>query len=122
MSQKAKPFKVIIAGGRYFSDYDLLKSKLDIILKNKPNVTIVSGGANGADALGEKYANEKGFQIDKYPANWIKNGRAAGPIRNSLMADNANALVAFWDGVSRGTRNMIQTAREKSLEVRVVYY
>lgn len=118
-------FKVIIAGTRDFADYELLKEKCDAILSSKKmdyNIVIVSGTARGADRLGERYARERGYRIDRHPADWDRDGNSAGPIRNALMADNAHALIAFWDGRSRGTMNMIRTAKAKGLMVRIVDY
>mgnify|MGYP002623766210 CR=1 FL=1 len=116
-------FKVIIAGTRDFADYELLKEKCDAILSNRRNdssIVIVSGTARGADRLGERYARERGYRIERYPADWDRDGNSAGPIRNAKMADNANALIAFWDGRSRGTKNMIDTAKAKGLMVRTI--
>lgn len=117
-------YKVIVAGCRDFADYELLKEKCDFYLQNKKpeNIVIVSGHASGADALGEKYAQERGFQLETYPANWKVHGRAAGPIRNAKMASVAHALISFWDGKSRGTKNMIDTAKNHNLKVAVVRY
>lgn len=117
-------YKVIIAGGREFDNYEQLKEACDYYLQNKTKegIEIVSGGATGADALGERYAEERGYPITKFPADWGKHGRAAGPIRNKEMANYANALVAFWDGQSKGTKSMIELAREGWLDVRVEEY
>lgn len=118
-------YKVIIAGGRHFNDYELLKEKCDYYLQHKlqeGRVVIISGHATGADALGERYAQERGLFLDAHPADWDKHGRAAGPIRNAEMAEVADALIAFWDGASRGTKNMIDTAKSKGLKVVVVRY
>lgn len=118
-------YKVIIAGGRNFSDYGLLKERCDYFLQNKikeSRVVIISGHATGADALGERYAQERGLSLDAHPADWNKHGRAAGPIRNKEMAEVADALIAFWDGASRGTANMIDLAKRKGLKVAVVKY
>ena len=116
-------YKVIIAGCRDFADYELMKEKCDFYLQNKKkDVIIVSGHASGADALGERYTHERGFGLETFPANWKVHGRAAGPIRNAQMADVANALIAFWDGKSRGTKNMIDTATKRGLKVAVVRY
>ena len=118
-------FRVIIAGSRDFTDYRLLCQKCDAILSSKSqdsNIVIISGTARGADRLGEQYAAERGYQIERYPADWERDGKAAGYIRNKRMAENADALIAFWDGQSRGTKNMIAIARERNLEVRVVNY
>lgn len=120
-----KTFRVIIAGGRDFNDYSLLKSKCDNILSEvseTAQIVIISGTAQGADKLGEKYAEEKGYEIERHPALWDKHGKAAGPIRNLEMAENADALIAFWDGKSRGTQNMISIAKNKKMMNRVILY
>ena len=114
--------KVIVAGTRYFNDYNLMRTKLDCFLKNLTNVEIVSGAARGADTLGERYAKEHNMQIKQFPADWDKYGKRAGYIRNSQMADYADYLVAFWDGKSRGTLLMINLAKEKGLKIKVVNY
>ena len=123
-SEKSKPeFRVIIAGTRDFSDYQLLRDKCDAILSSKRqdcNIIIVSGTARGADRLGERYAKERGFQLRQFPADWLNDEKKAGPIRNAKMADNADALIAFWDGESRGTKNMIETAKRKGLVIRTI--
>jgi hypothetical protein len=113
--------KVIIAGGRNFGNYELLKSACDTAFGNL-HIEIVSGGAKGADELGVKYAYEKGLDVKIIQADWQRYGRKAGPIRNKEMADYADTLIAFWDGQSRGTKNMIETARSQNLNVIVVGY
>ena len=117
-------FKLIVAGSRSFNDYDLLKRKLDHLLANKDLATvhIVSGTARGADQLGERYAKERGCQLDLFPANWARYGRSAGYERNARMASHADALVAFWDGSSPGTRNMITTMQTLDKPGRLVEY
>lgn len=116
-------FKVIVAGGRDFNDYELLKSKLDYVLQKKlPNVTIVSGTARGADRLGEKYATERGLEVVKFPAEWDKYGKSAGYRRNAEMADYADGCVCFWDGKSRGTKHMIDLAKKKGIQCIVINY
>ena len=115
-------FKVIVAGGRDFADYDLLKSKLDNLLVNRNPVEIVSGTARGADKLGEFYAKRSQLALALFPADWDLYGKSAGFKRNAQMADYADALVAFWDGKSRGTMHMINLAKSAGLQVRVVNY
>lgn len=116
--------KVIIAGGRDFEDYDLLVTKCDKILIDLPpsSIEIVSGGAKGADALGEQYAFDKSHNIAIFPADWDKHGKSAGFKRNIEMADYAEALICFWDGKSKGSKHMIDTAKEKGLKVRIIKY
>lgn len=86
------------------------------------SIVIVSGGCAGADLLGERYAKENGYSIDRYPAEWKEYGKIAGIMRNAVMADNADALIAYWDGISRGTKNMIDEARKRGLAVRIKRY
>jgi hypothetical protein len=119
---KGLPFRVIIAGGREFNDYDLLVSKADALLSNYNNVVVVSGTAHGADELGERYARQRGYKIERHPANWDKLGKSAGYIRNKEMAECSDALIAFWDGESKGTKIMIDLAKKNNLKVRVVMY
>jgi hypothetical protein len=83
---------------------------------------IISGGAAGADSLGEQYAQENGIAIERHPADWKKHGKAAGPIRNAEMAACADFLIAFWDGKSRGTQNMMMNAVKKDIPCIVVTY
>ena len=118
-------YRVIIAGCRNFDDYALLKERCNDYLCEKMethNVIIVSGHASGADALGERFAEEFGLQCEIHPADWAKYGRSAGPIRNAEMASCSDALIAFWDGQNPGTRSMIELARKKGLQVAVVYF
>lgn len=118
-------FRVIIAGGRDFQDYKLLRSTMDALLQNKlrkVKIVIICGMAKGADMLGARYAQERGYHIRYFPAEWDNLGKKAGIIRNEQMAQNADALVAFWDGESRGTKNMIETAEQYNLAVRVKRY
>ncbi len=114
--------KVIIAGGRSFDNYELLCEKCTKILSNSKDIEIVSGTANGADKLGERFANENGYSIKKFPANWDKHGKSAGYIRNKEMALYADALIAFWDGKSKGTALMISLAKGYNLKVKVIIY
>lgn len=117
-------YKVIIAGSRDFDKYEYLRYCCDKILKGiQPSqIEIVSGTARGADKLGEKYAKEKGFKLKRMPAEWKKFGKSAGFKRNAEMAIYGTHLIAFWDGKSRGTKNMINIARKNQVVVKVVEY
>lgn len=118
-------FKVIVAGGRDFDDYDdyeVLRERCDFFLKTKSNIEIVSGAAKGADSLGERYANERGYSLTKFPADWETHGKSAGAVRNAKMAAYADALIAFWDGRSKGTKNMIDVMRIIGKPFKIVKY
>lgn len=101
----------------------MLKEKCDHLLINLlDDIEIVSGGASGADKLGERYAAEKGYTLKVFPADWANHKRSAGPIRNMEMVDYADYLIAFHDLFSRGTEHIIKIAKEKGLKVAVVTY
>lgn len=114
--------KVVVCGGRDFNDWDLLVESLDRLLPSVANIEIVSGGARGADKLGEKYAKASGLELKIFNADWETFGMSAGVIRNSKMADYADMCICFWDGESKGTRNMIESAIKNNLRVEVIDY
>lgn len=108
-------FRVIIAGGRDFNDYPLLEKTMDELLVNiRDEIIIVSGTAKGADTLGERYAAQRGYSVRSFPADWKKYGKRAGFLRNEEMAKNADALVAFWNGKSRGGKTYDRSCTEVS--------
>lgn len=118
-------YRVIIAGGREFNDYVSLCKYCDIILANKISegyaIEIVSGDARGADKWGIEYAHDHGHALKIFKARWRIYGKRAGPMRNQEMADYADALIAFWNKKSPGTKNMITLAKLKGLPVREIY-
>ena len=114
--------KVIIAGGRDFAKYKLLCKVCDEKLAFYFDVEIISGTARGADSLGERYAREKGYKLQRIPANWDRYGKSAGYKRNAVMADYADMAIIFWDGRSKGTQHMIKLANRVGLIVVVQYY
>jgi len=117
--------RVVIAGCRDYNNYQEAKKYIDYCLSNirKENeIIIVSGGACGADKIGEQYAEENGFAVEKYPANWRKYGRSAGPRRNKQMAELCDYVICFWDEKSRGTKSMIDYAKmyNKPINIKVI--
>lgn len=107
--------RTIIAGSRAIHNYDLLKG---YVAKAKVDVSvIISGGATGVDNLAIRYAKEHNIPCEIYIPNWQTYGRGAGFIRNQKMANKAEALIAIWDGMSRGTSHMINIARGMNLMV-----
>lgn len=118
--------KIVIAGGRDFKDYKLLEERCDYYLQDAVEkgytIKIVCGCAKGADKLGERYAKARGYEVIYYPANWEKYGKRAGYLRNEEMAIAGDALIAFWDNQSRGTKHMIDLAGKHNLHIRIVNY
>ena len=105
--------KICIAGGRDFDKFSVLEDIMNELLSDIPEpVTIISGHAAGADSMGELYARLYGLATEVFPAEWQRHGRTtAGFKRNAIMAGQADMLVAFWDGQSKGTAHMIRTMR-----------
>ena len=84
--------------------------------------SVISGTARGIDEAGEAWAADNMIACHKYPADWKAHGKSAGYKRNQQMAENADALIAIWDGESKGTKHMIDIAERKGLKVFVYKY
>lgn len=129
------PTKVIITGGRDFSDYKQFKEILDYLL-GELYVHLIAGACSdkkkgvltytrpdgtevfGADGLTERYAAENGLKFTPYPADWNKHGKSAGPIRNAEMVKSgAEVCIGFWDGKSKGTFDMMDKAQKAGIAV-----
>jgi hypothetical protein len=112
--------KVIIAGSRTITHYnDNFKKEL----KNRPFLIteVVSGTAKGVDTLGEMFAYEIEVPVKQFKPDWNTHGKKAGHLRNAEMAKYADALIAVWDGESKGTKNMIETMFKERKPVYVIF-
>lgn len=107
---------VAIIGSRKFTNYsEFLK------LMPKLNITkIISGGAVGADSLAHRYALDNNIEYLEFLPDWNLHGKSAGPIRNKLIINEADYVIAFWDGRSRGTANSINLAKQKGITINVI--
>lgn len=118
--------KLIIAGGRKATMRDVLDGIAEARKKGffegaKPE-EVVCGEAKGADTHGKNWAEELGIEVKSFPADWGKHGGRAGPLRNIEMGDYADALLAIWDGESKGTKHMIDYATKVGIKVYVHKY
>lgn len=139
--------RIIICGGRYFEDKNILFFEVDKFIRDKiieleldaPNVDIeiIHGGQRtwikekriyiGADFFAERYAVSRMTELKVFKANWELHGKKAGPIRNSEMAEYGAAnlpcyCLAFWDKISKGTADMMNKAKEKGITVKEINY
>lgn len=134
--------RLIIAGGRDFDDYELLERECLAFIAQlsgvmyfpkKEDITCISGGAAGADYIGERFADYHRFNRKNFAADWEGLKYAAGPIRNKEMATYATepefirqgnicGLIAFWDGDSPGTASMIDIAKKQGIKTKIVIY
>ncbi|MAK71184.1 MAG: hypothetical protein CMF19_03935 [Idiomarinaceae bacterium] len=115
--------KLIIAGSRTFTCYPYARTVIDNWIakhSNDVDIEIVSGGARGADRLGERYAREHDLSYRIFPAQWDKYGKSAGYKRNEQMAEYADCLIAFHQNGSRGTQHMINIANNADMNVTVI--
>lgn len=106
--------RIVVAGCRDYENYNDAKAYIDICIreiKKSHTLIFLSGGCRGADMLGEKYAYENGYKVEKYYANWQRYGKSSGPKRNRQMAEACDYVICFWDGKSRGTASMISYAK-----------
>lgn len=99
--------KIAIVGSRDITNYAMLEKILNSVIRDKSRVCIVSGGARGVDALAKRYAKMNGTKYKEFPANWDLYGKKAGAIRNSQIVEYSDAVIAFWDGKSKGTKDTI---------------
>lgn len=115
--------KVLVAGSRSFKDYDKLSKVLDELGDIDE---IVSGEANGADALGSKYGLENGIKVKSFIPDWKGIGNGAGYARNKEMANyldkDKDFAIIFWDGKSRGSKHMIDICASMDIECKVYYF
>ena len=108
-------YRTVIAGSRGVSDESLIA---DAIKESGFQIaSVISGCARGVDTLAINWASRNGIRIERFPANWDKYGKSAGYRRNEQMAEVADALIAVWDGVSRGTKHMIDICKTKGIPV-----
>ena len=115
--------KIIVAGGRdaepalYLVDKAIEESGM-----KKDMTQLVHGAARGIDSAAGEWAKINNIPVHVFPADWSKYGKSAGPIRNKQMAEYADALIAIWDGISRGTKHMIETAESMNLKIYIYDY
>ena len=115
--------KIAIIGSREFNDYSLLEETMtELSTTNFPPTHIVSGGAKGADTLGEKWANENNIETIIFLPDWSKYGKQAGFIRNVDIIKNSDFIVAFWDGESKGTLHSINLTEKQNKPIKIINY
>lgn len=111
-----------IVGSRGFHRYNLLKRVVDSIRKKLNVVAIISGGAKGADSLGERYAKENKIELVRLLPDWKGRGKGAGLERNTEIVAQADYVLAFWDGESTGTNDTIIKTKNTGKKLKIIYY
>jgi predicted Rossmann fold nucleotide-binding protein DprA/Smf involved in DNA uptake len=103
--------KLAVIGSRNFNDYEQLKKEINKLSFSKDINEIISGGAKGADSLAEKYANEYRIKLTVFKPDW-NIGKHAGFLRNTQIIESSDAVIAFWDGQSKGTLDSLNKAKK----------
>lgn len=120
--------RIGIVGSRTFNDYELMKDvfygyfAIENDLLGYGDITIISGGARGADLLAKKLADNPYFDYIEFFADWGKYGKSAGFKRNQQIVDNSDIIIAFWDGKSRGTQDTINKAKLTKKPTFIIYF
>ena len=113
--------RILVCGGRNFDDWRKTVSWMEHVCGKyrgiNRDITVIEGGATGADFLGRVYAKWVGFNVETHPADWKKYGKGAGPIRNQQMLDEGkpDVVVAFPGGT--GTADMVAKAKKAGVKV-----
>ena len=111
--------RVAVVGSRSFADEKMMFAELD---KLQGISLIVSGGARGADRMGEAYAAKRNIPTKIFLPDWNQFGKSAGFRRNNDIIENADFVLAFWDGKSPGTKSSIDLAKRARKEIRVLTF
>lgn len=122
--------KLAIVGSRTFNDEFLMAEYLTIFTTaygftdevNPPDVEVISGGAKGADSLGERFAKINRCPVTIFKPDWDKYGKSAGFIRNQQIVDTCDIVLAFWDGKSKGTQDTINKAKKTKKPTFIIYF
>lgn len=113
---------IAIIGGRDFNNYNLLKESIFKEINLNEISLIVSGGAKGADSLGERLGEEFGISTLVFKPDWSKHGRGAGFVRNKQIIENSDIVFAFWDGKSKGTKHSIDISNSLNKKIFIIKY
>lgn len=114
--------KLAIIGSRNFTDYQLFLTKVNEFIEKygKPEI-IISGGANGADTMAERWAKENQINIMIFHPEWDKYGKKAGILRNSDIVDASTHILAFPSKNGRGTQDSIRKGQKAGKIVEIYY-
>lgn len=115
--------RVLVCGDRNWTDPIIIMNELVKVMGNQGIEVVIEGEANGADTLGRQAAERLGLTVLKFPADWRKHGRSAGPIRNQQMLKEGRPtlVLAFHPFLknSKGTKHMVDIAMKAGIPVKI---
>jgi len=103
--------KIAIVGSRQCDAQPAVEYLISSLAAKDPNTTIVSGGARGVDSWAAEAAKRAGLKVETYLPDWQTHGKGAGFIRNTVIVEESDKVIAFWDGMSTGTQDTIRKAQ-----------
>ncbi|MEE9393745.1 MAG: SLOG family protein [Planctomycetota bacterium] len=111
--RSGEPYRIIVTGSRHYRrGHPIMVAIADAVTTDEAitrPITIITGGAAGADSIATRFAGAAGYSVQQYTADWATHGRSAGPKRNQLMVDaGADICLAFPIGDSQGTRDCMR--------------
>lgn len=114
--------RILVCGSRHFKDYNKGWEVLSEYADKTCDMTFIHGDADGADRFCDFYSWYNGYKVERYPADWEKHGKAAGPVRNREMLERGkpDLVIAFLAPGSRGTANMVRQAKEAGVPVKII--
>ena len=120
MVAEVKPLmQVAVVGSREFAHLNQVQTILDRLHGSIGPFVLISGGAAGVDSAAEQWANRRQLEKKIFPADWEKDGKKAGILRNTVIVEHADLIIAFWDGVSVGTLDTITKSKKKKKKIAV---
>lgn len=114
--EQAPTARVMVSGSRGWTDRAAIEAAFAHWqeMTGARDVTLIHGGARGADTLAAEVATKRGWQLDEHPAHWNQLGRRAGFVRNmEMLAMEPAHVFIFWDGQSRGTKQVIDAVQSR---------
>ena len=109
--------RVLVCGSRTWRDGEAIRADLRMIERGS---TVITGGARGADQLAETIAHSLGFDVETFLADWRREGRQAGYLRNlRMLATKPDLVLAYQLDDSLGTQHVIDQAGKRGIPVRV---
>ena len=114
--------RIAIVGSRGFTNFDFLEKTILDNYKIENITEIISGDAKGADTLAEQFAIKHSIPMSIFTPDWDLYGKSAGYKRNIQIIDMSDEVIAFWDGISKGTKHSIDLANKDKKKLMIVKF